>query len=192
MIAITKSTYLGLESNFTVYAGVLQGINLTLDILMEDNSDCSTIIFTDSQAAIRAIENPSNQSSQYILLNVISGLESLNDKVQIHWIPAHVGVFGNKAADKAAKEATGWRENASSTTPQSNFAGNRTLISAAKTGIRRRVNQQWIETWAHSTTGWKTFKLTRVPTARKLAKYANMTRKQSSVIIQARTGKIRL
>lgn len=192
MVASTKSTYLGLESDFTVCAGELQGINLALNILNKDNSDYSTIIFTDSQAAIQAIENPRNQSGQYILLNLISKLDQLNNRVQIHWIPAHVGVFGNKTADKAAKEATGWRENAPPTTPQSNFADNCILISAAKTDIRRRANQQWTEAWAYNTTGRKTFKLTREPTAKVLVKYVNMTQKQSSVIIQARTGKIGL
>lgn len=66
------------------------------------------IIFTDNQAAIRAVHQPKNQSGQFALgwINDELALPS-NRKVTIHWIPALKGVPGNKITDQLAKEATG-------------------------------------------------------------------------------------
>lgn len=31
-------------------------------------------------------------------------------KMEIHWVPAHIGIKGNEMADVAAKKATSWRQ----------------------------------------------------------------------------------
>jgi hypothetical protein len=71
-------------------------------------------IYTDNQAAIWSVAEAEGRSGAYILAEIARQVQELQDKgrtVTVRWIPAHVGIPGNEAVDKAAKEATGWREN---------------------------------------------------------------------------------
>jgi hypothetical protein len=68
------------------------------------------IIFTDSQAAIKAIAKPRQQSGQQIIkaiLNIIDDIHKIKPDFQIHleWVPGHTGITGNEKADQAAKIA---------------------------------------------------------------------------------------
>ena len=63
-------------------------------------------------SAIRAIGAPGNKSGQHILRRIVHSIDNLRLRgfaVELHKVPAHVGIDGNEAADKSAKEATGWR-----------------------------------------------------------------------------------
>ena len=69
-------------------------------------------IYVDNQASIRTIGNPSSKSGQHIVQRVIEEIEKLRKDgyvIELHWVPAHMGIAGNELADKAAKEATGWK-----------------------------------------------------------------------------------
>ncbi|KAK9443888.1 uncharacterized protein VB005_02413 [Metarhizium brunneum] len=111
-----KSAYMGDDAVSTVYAGELQGISLALQIAQEDrnrgNIRNKVLIYTDNQAAIRSVAMPRGKSGSYLLHNITRRAQELREQgltVEIRWIPAHTGIYGNEAADKAAKEATGWR-----------------------------------------------------------------------------------
>ncbi|OQD86897.1 hypothetical protein PENSOL_c083G04319 [Penicillium solitum] len=84
---MSQRQYLGTDSQSTVYATELSGIEIALAKTKTDNKGQAreVIIFSDSQAAIQAVQNPQRPSSQ--------------------WIPAHVGVDGNEFADREAKSA---------------------------------------------------------------------------------------
>ena len=111
--------------------------------------------------------------------------------IHIHRIPAHVGVSGNEAADIAAKEATGWRDRGSG--PQAPLANNlKLLTSAMRPEIRTKAKEAWDKAWTKEPYGKTTRKLTRKPTKDVLKKVKQMTRSKSTVIVQARTGKIGL
>ena len=112
----TKSAYMGDNTVSTVYAGELQGIILALQIAQEDrdrgNRRTKVQIYTDNQAAIRSTAKPRGTSGAYLLRTITQQLQNLRAQglsVEIRWVPAHKGIYGNEAADRAAKEATGWR-----------------------------------------------------------------------------------
>ena len=192
MVAQTKQACLGTDEEFTVYMGELYGLAMACEIIAEADKTQPVHIFVDSRAAIFAVQNPRQQSGQYMLELIAKRLDTLRNTVHIHWIPAHTGVSGNEAADVAAKEATGWRAQgppgAASPTPPHLH----TLISACKTKVRARVDQQWEEQWKAEVRGRVTYKLTKKPTKHVLDKFATMSRPETSVLVQARTGKIGL
>ncbi|KAJ3453598.1 hypothetical protein MRS44_017845 [Fusarium solani] len=113
----TKNAYMGDDSVSTVYAGELQGISLALQLAREDrdrgNARKKVLIYTDNQAAIRSVARPRGESGSYLLQDITQRIQELRTQgltVEIRWIPAHKGIYGNEAADRAAKEATGWRQ----------------------------------------------------------------------------------
>ena len=80
---------------------------------MGDSERKDIAIYTDNQAAIWSIAKAEGRSGAYILADIAQQTLELQNKgysVTVRWIPAHVGIPGNEAADQAAKEATGWRE----------------------------------------------------------------------------------
>lgn len=86
-------------------------LNCTLSLHYESIQKIT--IFTDNQSAIQAISTPNIQSGQHILRFIVNAINTLREQhieVELRWIPAHIGIRGNEMADKAAKEATGWRK----------------------------------------------------------------------------------
>lgn len=160
----------------------------------EGNTDSRNIcIFTDNQAAIRAVRGPKNQSGQYALgwINNKLLLRS-NRKVTIHWIPTYKGVPGNnKIADQLAKEATGWTEGKQSRRPPApTLSGLKHLVSAriqiARGGWRGRAR-----TKREGTIGRASRKFQPVPDPEVRDKFI-LDKVQSALIIQARAMHISL
>ncbi|THC90222.1 hypothetical protein EYZ11_010322 [Aspergillus tanneri] len=112
---LVKQAYIGTEAVSTVYTTELKGIQMALELPIQLTTAYATkeraIIFSDSQAALQAIRNPSS-SGQYILVQIMGLLEYLQRlqvQAEMHWITAHQGIEGNERADQAAKEAIGRR-----------------------------------------------------------------------------------
>ena len=71
------------------------------------------IINTDNQASIQAIGDPRKYSGQLFVIVAIEWINYLRKEgfaIELHWIPAYMGIDGNEMADKEAKEAIGWRQ----------------------------------------------------------------------------------
>ena len=74
---------------------------LALDWMTIYNQYTDTVICSDSQSLLTAIENSSPDTS-----NIRKQLSELKGRVTLQWVPSHSKVPGNELADQAAKEAT--------------------------------------------------------------------------------------
>ncbi|CBF76131.1 ribonuclease H family protein [Aspergillus nidulans FGSC A4] len=184
---ISRSSYMGQQSESTVYVAELQGILLALVIILQRQMQ-HAVIFTDNQATLQALRNPGSQSGQYILEAIIMALNKgrkagLN--VHFRWIPAHRGVEGNEQADRRAKEATGWRR-------IRGHRGRMTIRSAVKRRAHEVVNARWENDWKSCHHGRELYELTPTPTRKVLRVHQDLHRALSTIIVQMRTGKIGL
>lgn len=196
----TKMTYMGNSETSTVYTAELQGIKLALEIADEDadkgNKREKLIIFTDNQAAIRAFQTPTGRSGAYIVAETIRLIDKLQTfrrmQVEIRWIPAHIGIWGNEAADKAAKTAA--KQSLRANQGNSSVTQIKTyhLQATLKTWIMRHTRAEWAGQWEFEQRGRTTYKYTREPTHKILRLHHGLKKWQSALLIQMRTEKIGL
>lgn len=163
----------------------------------------SVTIFTDNQASILSSARPRHQSGQFMLRKIhhlVAILERKQCKVTIRWIPAHVGVPGNEAADILAKQATGWRDRKSTepvdTSGIQKMSWMPQLLSSCKRLINQNARRLWGRMWSNGETGmqykkrWQDKDMNLDRHINKL--YLNLHKAESSVLIQMRTEKIGL
>ena len=66
-------------------------------------------IFSDSQAAIKRLKNPSLKAGLYYVQSIKKWAKKFQDRaiqLQLEWVPGHMNIKGNELADKAAKKGT--------------------------------------------------------------------------------------
>ncbi|TVY62404.1 hypothetical protein Focb16_v004328 [Fusarium oxysporum f. sp. cubense] len=195
----TKSAYMGDDTTSTVYAGELQGISLALQIAQEDrsrgNSRSKVLIYTDNQAAIRSTAKPKGKSGAYLLRSIAKQIDELQLQglnTEIRWVPAHIGIQGNEEADRAAKEATGWREGdltgPKAAEPQQLYP----LRSTMKTWSHKETIMSWERDWISETRGRASFRHTPKPSRKVVDLHDGLSKKHSALLTQLRTEKIGL
>ncbi|KAI3545670.1 zinc knuckle [Colletotrichum abscissum] len=195
----TRKSHMGDDTTSTVYAGELQGIVLALEMAQADkengNDRSKVFIHTDNQAAIRSSANPKGKSGAYLLKAIAEKTQALREQgleVELRWVPAHIGIQGNEAADIAAKEATGWRPDGQTgpraDKPRALFK----LRSTVKTWSHKETHHVWQTNWETETRGRTSFRLTPKPTKKVLGLHEGLSKRQSALLVQMRTEKIGL
>ncbi|KAI5642076.1 RNase H domain-containing protein [Phthorimaea operculella] len=107
------------------------------------------LIFTDSLASIKAIQNRSN--THPLVTQIHRLLYDYKDKgiLEINWVQSHVGIIGNEAADKEANDASKLcKENDYSLFP----------ISYVKQQVNKENRNIWQERYANAEQGAQTKK----------------------------------
>jgi hypothetical protein len=111
--------------------------------------------------------------------------------VTVRWIPAHVGIPGNEAADQAAKEATGWREDGRSQQPANPPSQLYPLRTTLRRWCKTQAERAWTSAWREDKKGRATYRHTPTPT-KVLQLHERLSKRESALLVQLRTGKIGL
>ena len=183
-IATTK--FLGPNTTSTVFSGELEGINIALNQIPRDAVSAKTYyIFSDSQAAIKAIRKPKRQSAQFIIEEIINQISEIDKqafkpKIVVQWVPAHCGIGGNEAADTAAKQAILTANRARTV--------QRPILQAAKAmELAMTIKSEWDKRWIkykHLKERYGEIKITRG-----LQLYSGITKRQHITwLVRLRTG----
>lgn len=88
-----------LSQNANIFEAEAEAISQALK-LCKANS-IKNVICTDSRSVFDAALNPRNRNETIISIQQL--LIKLKNRVKLCWIPSHIGILGNEAADKAAK-----------------------------------------------------------------------------------------
>ncbi|XP_077544529.1 uncharacterized protein LOC144157036 [Haemaphysalis longicornis] len=89
----------------------LAGLHLAADLLLERaGPDCKALVLTDSRPALLRLQSADQpgSSSGHVEQSLVAKLHAVASRgctVQLHWLPAHIGIPGNEAADAQAKGA---------------------------------------------------------------------------------------
>jgi Ribonuclease HI len=196
----SRLCHMGTDNMATVYAAELRAIEMALEIIKERFLDdqqrhrlvYGAVIFTDNQAALRAIQNPKMPSGQIYLEGCLRILEWCAGKIQIEirWVPAHEGILGNETADMLAKEAATAKVNHDQDHNHNSYIR---LAAAAKRGIKQDIKAVWEKSWSKTgRTARRTRRLIEAPNKSNLAYWKGLRKASSSVLIQLRTGIIGL
>ncbi|KAL1447160.1 hypothetical protein WDU94_012235 [Cyamophila willieti] len=103
------SFYKGLGKYTTNFDGEVEAIKLaTQQLLYRTHCFNQAVILSDSKAAIQAIVNTNENTSDKIreIRAILKQLRQLKKIIAIQWVPAHCGLEGNEKADVLAKKGT--------------------------------------------------------------------------------------
>ena len=184
--------HLGKDTKYNVFSTKVTALVMIAEKLQEEqNTICH--IYTDSQAAIKAINNPRRQSGQAIIKGFLDYTDNIaktnpQQKINITWIPGHSEIEGNEHADTEAKKAA--------RNPQiSQPIKYKPLKSSRIQYIQLAAKEQWAKLWNEHT-----------PTSKALRRYSRHkgfivgpklynslpNRHTTATIVQLRTGHCRL
>lgn len=198
---------LGTEGSSTVYAGEARGIEFALRAALHYGDmpnweaqvkQHGVVILSDSQAALRTLLKPSMVSGQVFVRTCQSLLDECAEEgipVTLQWIPAHIGIPGNEAADRAAKRtAQAAARQPAVLTNWSNTRQNQQywLAAAAKRRIRQSAKDAWKKEWERGKTAAPTRRLFNVPTKKALRYWGGLRKATASILIQLRTQRVAL
>jgi len=94
------------SNNQVEQLAVIKALERIESINTIDNSPCTGTVFTDSRITLDSLHNTNNHA--YLIEEIrkrLSRLEGTKWKIEFLWVEAHTGIFGNKIADRLAKEA---------------------------------------------------------------------------------------
>ena len=102
--------HLGKDTQYNVYISEITALQMAAQELQGNHEISICHIYTDSQAAIKAIDNPRRQSGQQVIkefLDCVDRVIEIHPSLQITivWIPGHSEIEENERVDAEAKRA---------------------------------------------------------------------------------------
>jgi hypothetical protein len=185
--------YLGHKSKHNTYEAEAVGALLAI-WLIRNNSEAigkSVSLYIDNQAIVMALTGINRNSGQHLIHSIITAANGLPCNLTIRWISSHSEVKGNEAADKLAKTAARGRSNRRDELPHVLWSPLPISVSAAKQKFQANLNRRWLKLWEDSPRKDR-FSQIDFPFNKFRKKLFKLSRNQSSLMMQLRTGHIPL
>lgn len=148
--------------------------------LVEEGTHSFFLVCTDSLSSLMAIKNGFGWSKRINrILEQLYRCQKKGKSVNFLWIPSHVGIGGNEAADFAAKQALDLSISVET---------RRMFIEDVKPIVLKRVRDSWKTKWETSTTDLRVVK----PDTKRWTETDNLCRREQTVINRLRIGHTRL
>ena len=169
------------------YTAEIKAMNNAVHILSsefasKDQQPANVVIFTDSLSALQDLESITqkiNNDITALAQSIDTFLNSFEIQVTLQWIPGHIGIQGNEAADKLA------REGASKEQP------NRPLdMQTTKQILRNNTKEEWMNRWATGKTGRPVYR--EISQRNRNDNINKLSRANQSTIFQWRTTHARV
>ena len=187
--------FMGTKFRHNTYEAEAVGVILALWILRNSVEVIgkSVSLYIDNQAIVMALTGNGHSSGQYLIRSIISAANGLPCSVTFRWISSHSEVKGNEAADKLAKTAARGRSSRREDLPQLVRSSLPISVSAAKQELQAQLNRRWMKVWAESPRKARFSTIDpNFPFNKFRKKLFKLSRQQSSLIMQLRTGHIPL
>ena len=120
----------------SIFNAELCAINLALDLASEEKSE-RFVIMSDSLSVLKAMKN--QKMDNPLLTKLLIKLHELSKrkKIELCWIPSHIGIKGNEMADLAAKSAQTLNIDTHFRVPYTDL----------KVKTKEYINQKWQNFW---------------------------------------------
>ena len=164
------------------YFAEIKAMDIAFSTLEDQFTDATQkpdnlVIFSDSLSALQDLEDTSNKINSEITnlaLKIDSLLNRFPIKITLQWIPGHIGLQGNEAADKLA------REGAAKEQPDKPLD-----MQTTKQILRNNSKEEWMNRWATGKTGRPVYREMNQP--KKNDDINKIPRVHQSTIFQWRT-----
>ena len=126
-----------LPSNASIFTAEVTAIDLALDAITESDDDYF-IIFSDSLSVLLSLHNMKLDNPLILkLLEKLHHLSCAQKTIYLCWIPSHIGIRGNEAADLAAKESLNL-----------DITASQVPYTDLKCYINHFISNKWQERWS--------------------------------------------
>ena len=122
----------------SVFTAELTAIHYCI-VATKSTTDEAIVIFSDSKSSIQAISSPQNKHP--LITAIRSDIYASKNQYCLCWVPSHVGVSGNEAADKLARDHT----------KDNNTMANLLIQSDVKNHIKQMAKVEWKQRWSDTT-----------------------------------------
>ena len=170
-----------LQDNSSVYAAELAGIGMAIDWIERASVSTKIVIFSDSLSAMQSLRSSGTSVRPNTIAALLARIAALDVSLQFVWVPSHVGIRGNDAADELAR--TGTRRQAVEIHPEQELNEEFAKVDCYVTGL-------WQQFYANSKTG--SFYRDIEPTVSTKIKYRDTCRRKETLITRLRLGKCAL
>jgi len=187
--------YLGHKSKHNTFEAEAVGALLAIWIVRNtpETIGKTVSLYIDNQAIVKSLTGNSHNSGQHLIHSIITAANGLPCNLTIRWISSHSEVRGNEAADKLAKTAAQGRSTRREELPHLLRSPLPVSVSAAKQKFQAILNRSWLKLWADSP---RKDRFSRIdpdfPFNKFRKKLFKLSRNQTSLIMQLRTGHIPL